>query len=324
MGKTIAGTGCRREEVVLGSDFGAPARAGDQARKIIVVEARRLGKRKYSVEAKGRNERLTRVNDPHQSWELNRRGWTAWELGESLVSDTRNLVTVTAFDFPFSIPLELLQSASFASVVGQSPFQNRASWVSFVAEKLPMAFNSTLASSALDFSPFEPWKSKTNWKKRLTDHAAGGHAPLKHKYQVLFGMTLLGAVLLSKLQANGFWVVLDPAQPRSNQRSVFETYPGKVAEVFDMRATYKSKPETCLNEAEKYLKEQGISLTVDPAVRRFCETYRTSTTDPDGADAFLCLVSAICFREGRVHACGEASSEVLVEEGCILVPRLPD
>ena len=47
---------------VLGGDFGVPKRAGDQAKKIIIVEAIRLGQRHYAIERTGRNFRRATLN----------------------------------------------------------------------------------------------------------------------------------------------------------------------------------------------------------------------------------------------------------------------
>ena len=49
-----------RETTVLGCDFGASLRAGDQAKKNILIEAVRLGPRDYVVTPSGRNARLVR------------------------------------------------------------------------------------------------------------------------------------------------------------------------------------------------------------------------------------------------------------------------
>jgi hypothetical protein len=49
------------QEVVAGSDFGVPASAGQQAKKIILIEAARVKDRAYSIRPTGRNERLVRT-----------------------------------------------------------------------------------------------------------------------------------------------------------------------------------------------------------------------------------------------------------------------
>ena len=70
------------------------------------------------------------------------------------------------------------------------------------------------------------------------------------------------------------------------------------------------------------MKERGVRIDFDDGVRHFCETYRTSGNDPDGADAFLCLIAAIAFAEGMAELCdGGATAAVLKEEGAIVVPK---
>lgn len=88
--------------------------------------------------------------------------------------------------------------------------------------------------------------------------------------------------------------------------------------------SYKTEPVRCLNEALAFLRRLGIQLDFAESVRNFCETYRTGSfrNDPDGADAFLCLVTAICFREGLAElVVGDATPSQLAEEGGIVAPR---
>ncbi len=47
-------------DLVAGCDFGVPMKSGDQAKKIILIEAIRVGDRRYTIEQTGRNERLVR------------------------------------------------------------------------------------------------------------------------------------------------------------------------------------------------------------------------------------------------------------------------
>jgi hypothetical protein len=82
---------------VVGCDFGVPKKAGDQAKKIILVEAVRLGQRHYAVEPTGRNARLVRDIASRGPWKERRRGWTLPDLADSLSSDPT--VKVVAFDF---------------------------------------------------------------------------------------------------------------------------------------------------------------------------------------------------------------------------------
>jgi hypothetical protein len=102
---------------------------------------------------------------------------------------------------------------------------------------------------------------------------------------------------------------------------VIETFPGAVAERIGFVGNYKQTPERCLEAAEGYLREQDIALDFNKEVRTFCVEYRTPPNDPDGADAFLCLVTAICFREGLAEwHTGDGAAEQVDEEGCIVTP----
>jgi hypothetical protein len=74
-------------ELLIGSDFGAPLKAGEQAKKTIAIEALRTAVRRYEILATGRNERLVRERDDAQSWSYNRRGWTIPGLAESVRND---------------------------------------------------------------------------------------------------------------------------------------------------------------------------------------------------------------------------------------------
>jgi hypothetical protein len=62
---------------ILGVDFGAPRLARDQRRKILAVEAERVGDRRYQVRRSGINERLTVGDAPP--------GWSAKELLDELL-----------------------------------------------------------------------------------------------------------------------------------------------------------------------------------------------------------------------------------------------
>jgi hypothetical protein len=76
---------------------------------------------------------------------------------------------------------------------------------------------------------------------------------------------------------------------------VIETYPGAVARAIGFKGDYKKSPARCLEQGEEYLRARGINLDCDEDVRKFCLIYRTPKDDPDAADAFLCLLTAICF-----------------------------
>lgn len=313
-------------EIVMGNDFGVPASAGQQAKKIILIEAARLKDRTYSIRPTGRNERLVRLPGAGTDWKGSRRGWTIPELTDSLVSDP--LVTVASFDFPFSIPLTLLNDPEFAQLVGQPAFYKRSAWAKFVSDNLRLVFPSAHAKAKLvDLANFKVWRDKRFWKKRRTDEATGGSPPLKDKYQNVFAMTLAGAAMLEHFSKQGITLGLSSTTMPLNRRVVFETYPAAVASAIGFSGNYKKSPSECLYQAEKYLAAQGITLGFAEPVRDFCLEYRTAgkskdDPDPDGADAFLCLVAAICFRENLVElCCGGATSAVLEEEACIITPR---
>jgi hypothetical protein len=305
--------------LVAGCDFGVPKKAGDQAKKIIFIEAIRLGKQHYAIEPTGRNERLIRPFSKGGSWKENRRGWTLPELYGSLSADTS--LKAAAFDFPFSLPLTLLNDKEFARRLDQNPFLTRQRWVEFVSEHLDLKFENERANSTLkDLSRFDKWRDKQFWQRRSTDTATNGSPPLKHLFQNVFSMTLAGASLLSRLSSGQYTTVLEDAQMNAEQ-SLFETYPREVAKRIGFTGSYKERPQDCLQQAVKFLDNRGIELEFDEQVRHFCETYRTSKTDPDGADAFLCLVAAICFYEGMAEMCsGGADAATLREEAAIIVP----
>jgi hypothetical protein len=320
------GTGNVVQELVTGSDFGVPASAGQQAKKIILIEAARLKDRAYSIRPTGRNERLVRTSSPGTDWRNSRRGWTVPELADSLASDS--LVTVSSFDFPFSIPLSLLKDREFARLVGQPTFCKRSAWAKYVSDNLKLAFPTAHAKAKLaDLAKFKVWRDKQFWKKRRTDEATGGSPPLKDKFQNVFAMTLAGTALLEHLSKKGIVLSLSSTSMPAKQRIAFETYPAAVANAIGFCGNYKKKPGDCLQQAEKYLSTQGITLEFAEPVRKFCLEYRTTgkskdDPDPDGADAFLCLVAAICFRESLVELCCDgATSAVLDQEACIITPR---
>src|SRR5438445_10627146 len=85
-----------QQELLIGVDFAGPATAARQRRKIVAVEANRVEPRRYRVGRDGANARLFGPGPP---------GWTAEELAKDLLARRRRVV---AFDFPFSIPYQLL------------------------------------------------------------------------------------------------------------------------------------------------------------------------------------------------------------------------
>jgi hypothetical protein len=237
-------------------------------------------------------------------------------------------VKVSSFDFPFSIPLALLNDPEFAQVVGQPIFCKRSAWAKYVSDNLKLAFPTAHAKAKLvDLAHFNVWRDQRFWKKRRTDEATGGSAPLKDKYQNVFAMTLVGTAMLEHFSKKGIILSLSSTSMPAKKRVVFETYPAAVANAIGFSGNYKKSPGDCLRQAEKYLAAQGIKLEFSEPVRRFCLEYRTTgkskdEPDPDGADAFLCLVAAICFRESLVELCCDgATSAVLEEEACIIRPR---
>lgn len=306
---------------LIGCDLGVPIRAGEQAKKIVLIEAVQIGAKRYGVRPYGRNARLVRWLAGDRKWPLGRPGWPLPSLANSLATD--NTVKTASFDFPFSIPLSLLKDSGFARGMKTKPFLTRQAWVRFVSSRLRLQFTNGQANGELqDLKRFDAWRDKQFWKKRFTDEATGGSPPLKHMYQNVFAMTLAGASLLSKLEASGYNVVLDSLPP-SGSRNAFETYPSSVAKRIGFQGSYKTDSVRCLDHAVKYLSKQGIGLDLDPDVRGFCKTYRTGPKhdDPDGADAFLCLVAAIASQEGMVELCGgNADQATLREEGAVISP----
>jgi hypothetical protein len=303
---------------LVGCDFGVPRTAGEQARKIILIEAVKLADRHYAIEPNGRNARLIQTHGAGNSWKARRRGWTLPELLLSLGADAS--VELAAFDFPFSLPVSLLRDEAFARPMNQPPFGTRNAWVSFVKSRMNLFFEDDSPNAPLrDLDTFQRWKEKRFWQKRVTDVATNGSPPLKHLFQNVFAMTIAGAAFLGGLEESGYAVLLDSARPTSRQ-SVFETYPRAVARRAGFAGSYKALPRDCMDHTIRFMSERGIRIDVDPGVRNFCETYRTAGNDPDGADAFLCLIAAICCAEGLAELCGHADAATLREEGAVIAP----
>ncbi len=111
-------------ESLIGCDFGVPLRAGDRAKKIILVEAAKVGERHYKIEPDGRNERLVGWLRGDRSWPGGRAGWTLPALTSSLAATNQRYPA--AMDFAFGIPRQLLCDRSFAAGVGSDrPFERR-------------------------------------------------------------------------------------------------------------------------------------------------------------------------------------------------------
>jgi len=147
----------------------------------------------------------------------------------------------------------------------------------------------------------------------VTDKATKASPPLKDKFQAVFNMTIAGASLLKALADSGYREKLVEVE---QGRAVMETYPREVAARLGFSGSYKQQPRECLETAIEGLAGRGIELEIDPNVKKFCQTYTTGDQDHDGVDAFLCLMTAICFDQGDAEMCGE----VVPEEGAIVVP----
>jgi hypothetical protein len=269
--------------MIVGVDFGGPASAAAQRRKIVAVAAGRVAPRRYSIEPAEMNRRLLSSAAP---------GWTAEALAAELLS--RREVEIVAADFPFSVPDALLGSESFAALVGrEQAFETWHAFSSFVAGRVPLA-------PPLDLAAFAPWRDARlraiHWSKRVTDAAAGAQPPLKDLYQCLFNMTLLGVSLLHALRARGYAIA--PFDP-PGQRNAIEVYPGAA-----MRALgcpeYKRRPAAAIDAMLAHCAAAGVDVQVHPRVRRLCERYDTgrASPDPDASDALIALCLGILHREG--------------------------
>ncbi len=304
-------------ELVLGCDFGASLRAGDQAKKTVAVEAVRFAQGEYLVEATGRNARLVGNAAHPVAWMRRRAGWTIPELAQSLRFDPA--VRVAAFDFPFGVPRELLTDPEFAAAVGAKPFLTRANFVKFVAGRLPLTFDGPGAGGVMGgLRNFDGWKRPRFWVPRATDAVLRAAPPLKNVPPNVFNMTLAGVVLVGQLCAVGYRhaVTADPADDASH---LVETYAAGVARA--VGATRKSTPAEVVVLGLAYLQSRGVTLTIAASVRQFVTDYRSVGDDPDGLDAFLCLLTAIAFREGFAEAVtGGADLATVREEGVVILP----
>ena len=305
-------------EFVLGCDFGASLRAGDQAKKTVAVEAFRRGPGDYAVEPTGRNTRLVSNAGHAVAWMRRRAGWTVPELTESLRIDPA--VTVAAFDFPFGVPRDLLTDPEFAAAVGAEPFLSRARFVEFVAGRLPLAFDGPGAGGVMTgLRNFDGWKQSRFWVPRATDTALRAAPPLKNVPPNVFNMTLAGVVLVEHLRAVGYRHAVT-ADPVGDARDLVETYAAGASRV--VGATRKSTPAEVVALGLAYLRCRGLNLALAEPVRRFVVDYRSAGDDPDGLDAFLCLLTAVAYREGFAEAItGGADPATVREEGVVILPR---
>jgi len=131
---------------------------------------------------------------------------------------------------------------------------------------------------------------------------------------VLFDMTLLGNALLAALAASGRYRIR-PFMAEGSTNEVIEIYPGITMRGLGFRG-YKRDPVGAIATARAHLAARGIAVTLDPALRRFCEEYTTASPparDPDASDALIALLTAILHREGQ-------TAEILPAEAAALRP----
>src|SRR4051812_18473855 len=93
-------------ELVVGVDFAGPSKESEQKRKIVAVAAFKIGKRRYEIRKSGFNSQLLKSSP----------GWAAKDLLEKILQ-ARSL-SVLAGDFPFSIPVSLMNDPGFSSIIG--------------------------------------------------------------------------------------------------------------------------------------------------------------------------------------------------------------
>lgn len=290
----------KEPELILGIDFAGPAAASAQRRKILAVAVRRVAARRYEITADGLNDRLMR-SPP---------GWTAAELADAIDNSTE-LVALIAADFPFSLPRALLASKDFAARIGQpDAFGTWAAFNLAVATALPL-------TCPLDLGRFAPWRDKTLWSKRACDVAASAQPPLKHRFQVLFNMTLLGNAFLARLVRQGRFDVM-PFHDRG-RAPIIEVYPGHTMRRLGV-PDYKRAPERAINAALDDLLSKGIALQLDPTIRHTCETYDTggkTSHDFDAADALVAACIGVLHSEALSKEMAIPSAAVRAVEGTI-------
>jgi hypothetical protein len=285
-------------DVVIGIDFAGPAAARGQRRKILAVAAERTGRLRFAVRGAGFNARLLgRVP-----------GWTAEELARTLAMAP--VPAVVAADFPFCVPLELLERPAFAAAIGHPrPFGTWRAFHTAVARRL------TLGCPA-DYGPFRRWRRRAYWLKRDVDRAAGAQPALKHQFQVLFNMTLLGCAFLAELQRSGRFDVV-PFQSRGRAQ-VIEVYPGHALRTLGVR-TYKREPRRAIDAMARRLAARGITLELDPRVRAACEAYDTGGASPDhdAADALVAACIGVLHRVGAARPIAAEGAAAAGPDGAI-------
>lgn len=285
MSRRAHGRRPRAKTVVVGIDFGGPAQARAQRRKILAVFAERRGGGRWRIGATGPNARLL-ASPP---------GWTAAELADALVA-AEPAPCVIGADFPFCVPRALLARASFAAALGHDrPFGSWAAFSAAVARRLPL-------DCPLDYAPFGGWRGPRLWLRRACDGPAGAQPPLKDRFQVLFNMTLLGNAFLRRLAASGRYDVV-PFQSRGRAR-VVEVYPGHALRALGVH-DYKRAPGRAVDAVLAHLARRGVVLEVDPRLRAACEAYDSgggAAQDHDAADALVAACLAVLCREGLARA----------------------
>lgn len=280
------------EGLVVGIDFGGPAKAGQQRRKIVSVAAKRIHPKRYEVTPESLNARLL-ASPP---------GWTALELAEALIGSTEPMRLV-ATDFPFSLPASLLNSVSLAELAGHAgAFQTWKRFNEAVQSRLPL-------TCPVRFEAFGAWRNKEYWVKRATDTASGAQPPLKHQFQVLFNMTLLGNAFLARLEASGRFDVA-PFQ-RRGRPSVVEVYPGHAMRKLGV-PDYKHAPGKAIDALLRHMRSVGVEMTVAAEVRATCESYDSGgahTNDFDAADALVAAgIAALCCEGLAIEVLGDPGS----------------
>lgn len=292
--------GLAPRELVVGVDFGGPASAGAQRRKILAVAAERSGTRRWVVPATGLNARL--ASDPP--------GWTAGELAEALTA-LRPAPSIVGADFPFCVPCALLDQPGFFAPIGPpGPLRGWAAFNAAVRRSLPL-------SCPADYAPFRAWRRRDYWLRRDTDVVAGAHPALKDRFQVLFNMTLLGNAFLATLARTGRFDVV-PFQARGRSELV-EVYPGHAMRALGVR-DYKRAPGAAIDAILRHLRSRGVALTLDARVRGRCEAYdsgRGGTPDHDAADALVAACIAILKREGLARELVGERTFARAREGAI-------
>ncbi len=288
------------DQQVVGIDFAGPQKALQQRKKILAVAALRLGPKAYEVSADGLNARLLETPS----------GWTAHELAESLVQLSPRASGV-ACDFPFSIPDPLIKSSAFAALANHpTAFGSWQSFNEFICTTVAL-------SCPVDLVRFAAWKHSDNWTRRSSDVATGAQPPLKHQYQVLFNMTLLGNAFLGRLRSSGLFDVV-PFDSRGRS-AMIEIYPGHAMRVLGV-PNYKRAPQVAIAAILESLESKGVSITVDRRIRNVCETYNTgkgASSDHDAADAFVALCLGILHREGLATEFLGADPDAREVEGAI-------